>query len=116
MIKVMMMSIFGQKTDLFSEHTSLRDVFNRFHVECVGTANGVELQEEDFDKSLLTFSEDAEVAITAVQKSKKEEETIPEPGPVIVNCTHNEVKEALLKVKEALDAALMALEEEELPF
>lgn len=50
MIKVMMMSIFGRKIDLFSEHTSLRDVFNRFHVECAGTANGVELREEDFDK------------------------------------------------------------------
>ena len=116
MIKVMMMSFFGRKTELFSEHTPLRDVFSRFHVECAGTANGNELQKEDFDKPLLTFSEDDEVMIKAFPKKEKVSERIPEPGPVIVHCTHNEVKEAPLKVKKALDAALKALEEEELPF
>ena len=116
MIKVMMMSFFGRKTELFSEHIPLRDVFGRFHAECAGTANGTELQEEDFDKPLLTFCEDDEVIINAFPKKEKESEMIPEPGPAIVRCTHNEVKETLLKVKEALDAALKALEEEELPF
>ncbi len=66
MIKVVMTSTDGRKTELFSEKASLREVYDQFHMDYVGMVNGEILQQGDLGKPLREFELDSVVELTSV--------------------------------------------------
>lgn len=110
MVKVVMTSLLGRKTDLFSEHALLREVFEQFHEDCAGTVNGELLQQKDLDKPLLLFEKDAEIRITSIPKTDEPLEEMPEGNTIQYGCREFEALTALRKAREALDEAIRAIE------
>ena len=110
MVKVVMTSAAGCKSDLFSEHALLREVFEQFHEDCAGVVNGDLLQQEDFDKPLLLFGREAEVWITSVPKKDKSSEEVPVSGSLQYGCSEWDALTALHKARVALDEAIKGIE------
>ena len=110
MVKAVMISSSGRKTDLFSEHALLRDVFEQFHEDCAGTVNGELLQQEDLDKPLLLFGKESEMWIVSTSKAVEPSEEAPVYGAVQYGCREYKALTALRKAKEALDEAIQAIE------
>ena len=110
MVKVVLTSSLGRKTDLFSEHTLLREVFEQFHEGCAGTVNGKLLQQEELDKPLLLFGKESEVWIVSTPKADESSEGTPVYGTVQNGCKENKALSAFQKAKETLNEVIQAIE------
>ena len=87
MIKVIVSTSAGSVTDLFPEHTALRDVLESVESHYADTDSmvyGKCIKPEDMDKSLRDFARDSIVRLTIGVKSEKEDPGFDElPGLVL---------------------------------
>lgn len=120
MLKVNLWSEKGKETALVPEYYTVEKVLDHFQVCSVGlniSVNGIRLGAGGFDRELRELSDGAEVCIEVFpDKGAKETDPVPAPIPAPMCRGLSGIKAALLKAKEALEEAIKAVEEEELPF
>ena len=77
MIKVLLTTMAGRKTDLFPESFTFKEVFREFQVDCVCKAilvDGELIPEEKLRSSLREYSQDSIMHITVSTITEKTEE------------------------------------------
>ena len=121
MVKVVLETETGRRTELMPECLRMRDVLDRFHADAqrVHIVNGACLREEDMARYLREFSEDDEVRIVPVPAPEADSaEGSWETGTILVDDSNREILSAMHKIQEALNEAYKALikQSEELPF
>ncbi len=82
MIKVIITTIEGRKTDLFPEHLSVRNAFEELDVDytiSINAINGSYLHEEDMDKALHTYERDSVVHLSSIVRA--DVRNVIEKGP-----------------------------------
>ena len=123
MVKVVLTSFGGRKTELFSDHTPLREALSQLHAEATNAVlcvNGTRLGDEDYDKALHEFSRDAEVRMDLLREREEPQAEMPfsssDSDSEYVAVPLKEMREAINKARQALDDLLMILSKDEVPF
>ena len=120
MLKINLLSTTGKETVLLPEEYTLRQALEQVETYMPGfivAVNGARVEADDLDRHLRELSDGPEMCIKAFpDREAKETAPVPDAAPIPANGGLGTIKAALLKAKEALEEAIKAVEEEELPF
>ena len=110
MIRVTVETAMNQQMDLLPVNMQMRDVLGHFHLAgAVNSVNGAILEEEDLDRYLREFSENAEVCILSCPKTEEESEAVFLAEPFISVDPERQEQQAMEKVRDLLREALAIL-------